>query len=189
MKERVWKPDRDHTDRVWKKSRIKGFISLLDTHTGQTPSCERKHVLITKNVGSTVLRIKGDGEKTKKVPSSGGPCVSTLCPFWLLFWYWDGDLVTVFLLVVMFTWWWVWLMDVLYGMLAPVTQRSVPSLEEHTRNQLKTVKVISDMGSGSTSYWCMSAGALCLPRQAFPDVSVQWRESSFIDKIKNLITE
>lgn len=81
--------------------------------------------------------------------------------------------MTIFLLVVMFTWWWTWLMDVLYGMLAPVTQRSVPSLEEHMRNQLKTVKVISDMGSGSTSNWCMSVGALCLPRQAFPDVSVQ----------------
>lgn len=32
--------------------------------------------------------------------------------------------MNAFLLVGMFTWWWTWLMDVLYGMLAPVTQVS-----------------------------------------------------------------
>lgn len=38
-----------------------------------------------------------------------------------------------------------------YEVLAPVTQRSVPLLEEHQRNQLKTVKVISNIGNGSAS--------------------------------------
>lgn len=168
---------------------LRSFISLLAPHTGQSLSCEPKHVLITKNVCSTVLSIKGDGEKPEKVPSNGGSCVSTSRPCRLLFWYWDWDLVNVFLLAVVFSWWWTWLTDVLYGMLAPVTQRSGPFLEEHKRNQIRTVKVISDMGSGSTPNWYMSVRALCLPRQAFPEVSVQWRESSFTDKIKNLIIE
>lgn len=61
------------------------------------------------------------------------------------------DIVHISLPVVMFTWWWTWLMDVLYEVLAPVTQRSVPLLEEHQRNQLKTVKVISNTGNSSAS--------------------------------------
>lgn len=42
-------------------------------------------------------------------------------------------------------------MGMLYGALAPANQRSVPFLEEHKRNELKTVNVISDMGCGLTS--------------------------------------
>lgn len=41
--------------------------------------------------------------------------------------------------------------SVLYGVLAPVTQRSVIFLEEHNGNELKTVKANSEMGNGSAS--------------------------------------
>jgi hypothetical protein len=42
-------------------------------------------------------------------------------------------------------------MGVFYGAFAPAPQRSVPFLEEHKRRELKTVKVVSDMGNDSIS--------------------------------------
>lgn len=60
-----------------------------------------------------------------------------------------GIWCNVFLLVMILIWWWTWFTGVVYGVFAPASQRSVPFLEEHERNELKTVKEISDMSNGS----------------------------------------
>lgn len=59
-------------------------------------------------------------------------------------------------------------MIVLYGTLAPGTWMSAPFLQECKGDELRTVKVISDLGNSSTPNGCVSLRALSLRRRAFP---------------------
>lgn len=66
-------------------------------------------------------------------------------------------------------------MDVVYGMPAPVTQRSVPFLQGHKRNQLKTVP--SDFRYGQ---WFNLKLIYVSEGPVFAQASVSWHFSAVV---------